>query len=158
MTAKKLLLIAAAVLVVVIYYFLYRDSFAKPDMKIRVTMRPRIGARMRPPRNATGAQGEDNVIFVLSGEYKLTSVEVIPLSDVATNKFPHPIWQLSSDSNSPPTSTFVYGRGIRGMHPLVKGAVAEPLEPNTGYRVMIKAGSTKGEHDFTTPAEENPPQ
>src|SRR5882757_2433807 len=143
MTAKKLLLVAIAILVVGIYYFLYKDSFAKAEMKIRVTMRPRVGGRMRAPRNPNPAQGEDNVIFVLSGEYKLTSIEVVPLSD--TNKFPHPIWQLSSDSNSPPTSTFVYGRGIRGMHPLVKGAVADPLEPNTGYRVVVKAGSTKGE-------------
>jgi hypothetical protein len=158
MNAKKLLIIAALALVAFIYYYLYKDSFKKAEMKIRVTMRPRIGPRMRAPRNANAAPGEDNVIFVLSGEYKLTSIEVIPQSDAATNKFPHPIWQLISDSNSVPTSTFVYGRGIRGMHPQVKGAVADPLEPSTGYRVVVKAGSTKGEHDFTTPAEDNPPQ
>jgi hypothetical protein len=158
MTAKKLLLIAVIGLVAFIYYYLYKDSFTKAEMKIHVTMRPRVGGRMRPPRPANGAQGEDMVVFGLGGEYKLTSIEVIPLSDAATNKYPHPIWQLTSESNSPPLSTFVYGRPIHGMHPQVKGATADPLEPDTGYRILVKAGSTKGAHDFKTPAEDPPPQ
>src|SRR3954471_10141701 len=112
MTAKKLLIVAVIALVAFIYYYLYKDSFKKAEIKIRVTMRPKIGPRMHAPHNANAGPDQDNVIFVLSGEYKLAAIEFIPLSDAATNKFPHPIWQLVSDSNSVPTGTFVYGRGI----------------------------------------------
>lgn len=155
---KKILIVAAVLLVGVIYYYLYGDSFKQPDIQIQVSMRPKIGPRMRGPKGANVKPGEDMTIFILNREYKLTSVEVIPLSDIATNKYPHPVWREISTSNSIPTSTFMYGTKIRGMHPEVKDAIADPLLPDTGYRIVIKSVSSKGQHDFKTPPEEAPQQ
>lgn len=90
----------------------------------------------------------DTLVFLMSREDRLKSVKVIPLSDIQTNKYPHPIWELTSDSNSVPVKDFVYGRNIRGMRPSVKGAQPEPLVPGIGYRLYVVAHSGKAEHDF----------
>jgi hypothetical protein len=34
------------------------------------------------------------------------------------------------------------------MHPAVKGATPDPLEPGVKYRLVITAGKLKAEHDF----------
>ena len=83
------------------------------------------------------------------------SLKVIPLSDIQTNKYPHPIWQLVSDSNSVPVKDLVYGMRIQGMRPAVQGASADPLEPGVSYRLLIEANGLKAEHDFT-PEERTP--
>ncbi len=88
----------------------------------------------------------------------MTDVQVVSLADLQTNKHPHPFWHMISESNSAPVSTFVYGRGIRGMRAFVKGAPPEPLTPGTGYRVLVEAGPIKGQHDFHTPPEVMAPQ
>ena len=77
--------------------------------------------------------------FGMSGDFKLTSVKVVPLAELETNKFAHPVWELVSDSNSVPTRAFTYGHRIKGMHPAVKGATADPLTPNTTYRLLVEA-------------------
>ena len=61
---------------------------------------------------------------------------------------PHPIWELVSDSNSVPIAEYSYGLPIRGMHPAVKGATPDPLEPGVKYRLLIEAGTLRAEHDF----------
>jgi hypothetical protein len=152
MSAKKLMVILVVVLVGLIYYYLYHDSFTKRDIPIQVLFRPRIGPRMRG-----GAQADEAIVFNLSQAFKLTSIEVTPLDALTTNKYAHAIWHLISESNSAPTSDFVYGGRVRGMHPEVKGLAADPLLPSTGYRIVVKAGSQKGEHDFKTPADLAPP-
>ena len=53
-----------------------------------------------------------------------------------------------SDSNSVPTKDFAYGAPIKGMHPAVKEATADPLEAGVPYRLVIEAGAVKVEHDF----------
>ena len=153
MSAKKILVACAIVLVGLIYYYLYHDSFSKRNIPIQVMFRPRIDPRMR--RMAAPATGpeDDNIVFGLSRDFKLTSVEVVSLDDLRTNKYAHAVWHLVSDSNSVPTTTFAYGGKIRGMHPEVKGLAADPLLPNASYRITIKAGAEKGEHDFKTPPE-----
>ena len=91
------------------------------------------------------------VSFALSRRLALTDLKVIPASDLATNKFPHPIWHLISDSNSVPTKAVVYGLPIRGMRPAVKDAWPDPLEPNTAYKLFLESDAGKVEHDFKTP-------
>jgi hypothetical protein len=152
MAAKRILVVCAILLVGLIYYYLYHDSFAKRDIPIQVMVRPRLGGRMRPTTTATGAEN-DAVIFGLSRQFQLTSVEVVPLDALATNKYAHPVWSVVSDSNSAPVITFAYGSRIRGMHPEVKGVEADPLVPGASYRVRIKAGAEKGERDFKVRAE-----
>ncbi|HWY78443.1 MAG TPA: hypothetical protein VN281_22710 [Verrucomicrobiae bacterium] len=157
MAAKRILIVCAILLVGLIYYYLYHDSFSRRDMSIKVMVRPKLGARMRPTTTANGAEN-DAVIFGLSRQFQLTEVEVIPLDALATNKYAHPVWHMVSDSNSAPIMTFAYGMRIHGMHPEVKGIEADPLLPGTSYRVRIAAGADKGEHDFKTPAELAGPQ
>ena len=88
--------------------------------------------------------------FFFTAKYKLTSVKVVPLDALKTNKYAHPIWHLISDSNSVPVKSIIYGVPIRGMKPDVKGARPAALEPNVPYRLLVEAGSLKGEHDFQT--------
>ena len=85
----------------------------------------------------------------LNGFHPLTTVKVVLVADMETNKFPHAIWKLISDSNSVPTSSFNYGSYIRGMHPDVKGARPDPLEPGVAYRLIVVTAKDKQvQHDF----------
>jgi hypothetical protein len=85
------------------------------------------------------------VLFLLDRTLRLTSVSVLAS---ASNGAPRPIWHLISTSNSVPTKEFIYGVGIQGMKPAVKGPGAEPLQPGEKYRLLIEAGSKKAQHDF----------
>ena len=88
------------------------------------------------------------IVFGFDRTLKLTSLKVIPVSDIETNKYPHPIWHLVSDSNSVPTKELFYGAPIKGMRPAVRGAAADPLEPGVKYRLLIEAGPASAKHDF----------
>ena len=141
--SKKSILLASA-LVVLIGFSLYvnRDRFRSESIQ--------IGHRTMDARNRRNKNAPASVLtFLLDRQLKLTSVKVIPVSDIETNKYPHPIWDLVSDSNSVPTKTFIYGAAIRGMRPSVKGATAWPLEPGVKYRLFIEADGEKAEHEFT---------
>ena len=105
----------------------------------------------------TRRQAADNptiapISFILNHHYRLTSLRVVPVSALATNKHPHALWDLVSESNSIPVNTFTYGQGIRGLHPVYKGSAPEPLEPDVAYRIIVEAGKEKSEHDFTPQA------
>ena len=93
------------------------------------------------------------IYFAFDRKLKLTSVKVIPVSDIETNKYPHPIWDLVSESNSVPTMDITYGAPIRGMHPAVKGARPDPLQPGVEYRLLIEAGKLKAQDDFVPVAQ-----
>jgi hypothetical protein len=148
MTRKLWLLIALAVGLGGVSLYLNKDWFAGEDIQIHHRSRPaRTGffRRGRPlPKQAT-----DPVFFAFDRKLKLTSLTVIPVSDIETNKYPHPILHLVSDSNSVPVVEWSYGLPIRGMHPAVKGATPDPLVPGVKYRLTIEAGKLKAEHDFT---------
>jgi hypothetical protein len=88
------------------------------------------------------------IVFGFDRELRLTSLKVIPVSDIETNKYPHPIWHLITESNSVPIKDFGYGAHIRGMHSAVKGSEPEPLQPDVKYRLLIEAGPQKAAHDF----------
>jgi len=159
MTAKKTLGIAALIVVVAaIYLYLYRDYFVRRDIQIHVTIRPRIGMRARTQPGASDEPPPKLATFNLGGGlYKLTSIAVYDMNELATNKDASPIWHLVSDSNSIPVGNFVYGWNIRGMHPEIKGSRPGPLLPDNGYRVVIKAGSQRGVHEFKTPPDDSQP-
>ncbi len=146
MTRKQWSLVALAVLLGACSLYLNRDWFATNPIQIsHRSMPPRFGygGKRRPEDAAV-----DPVLFMLNRSVNLTSLKVIPVSDLATNKYPHPSWHLQSDSNSVPITEFFYGAPIRGMKPAIKGIVAEPLQPGVSYRVLVEAGSHKIEHDF----------
>ncbi len=125
MTRKIWLWLGFAVLLSGFSLYLNRDWFAKDNISL-----------VNP------------IVFGFDRKLKLTSLKVIPLPDIQTNKYPHPIWHLVSESNSVPTKDFAYGARISGMHPAVQGAVPDPLEPGVTYRLMIEAGPVKCSHDF----------
>jgi len=147
--AKKIVLVTVIVLVGVIYYFLYHDFFTEPGIQIHVSTRPKISFNPRRPKPGMTDQ---IVLISLGKEYKLTSLKVIPVEDIKTNKFPHAIWDLTSESNSAPVEGFPYGTKIHGMHATVKGLEPEPLVSGAEYRIMVEANKIKGQHDFKTPA------
>ena len=156
MTNKNFIVLSAAVLAVAGFYlYLYKDSFRKADIHISLTIRPKPSALVRRTADTSSDADLVSVDFGLGHSYKLTSVKVVPLNALETNKYAHAVWELTTDSNSAPVHTFAYGRHIRGMHPAIKGATADPLAPNTPYRLLIEAGSEKGHHDFTISEDEH---
>jgi hypothetical protein len=147
MTKKNLFLVALVLCLGGLSLYLNRDRF-RPDSI-------QIGQRWIPPRpwmvRRNPKPPSKVLIFLMDRKVQLTSVKVVPLADVRTNKYPHPIWELTTESNSVPVKEFVYGLPIRGMKPAVKGATADPLQPAMEYRLFVKAGSLATEYDFTTP-------
>jgi hypothetical protein len=147
MTRKIWLWLAVAVLLGGFSLYLNRDWFAKDRIQIYHRSRPARAVMLRrkgPPDDSL----VNPIIFGFDRRLKLKSVQVIPLSEIQTNKYPHPIWHLVSESNSVPTKDFMYGARIPGLHPAIKGAVPDPLEPGVPYRLIVEAGDFKGEHDF----------
>jgi len=147
MTRKQWLLAALAVLLGGLSLYFNKDWFAKDDIQIFHRSRPaRFGSIRRGKRPNTA--NVDPIFFSIDRKLKLTALKVIPVHEIETNKYPHPIWHLVSDSNSVPITDLVYGMRIPGMRPSVKGATADPLEPGVKYRLLIEAGQLKAKHDF----------
>jgi hypothetical protein len=119
---------------------------------------------IHPPRDSRGNnqraanRPQFAVAFGFDQKYELTGLKVVALDEWTTNKQAHPLWHLTSESNSVPTKAFLYGERIRGMHAAVKGAKPEPLETNVTYRLLIEAGSRAGDFDFKLPAMPQPAQ
>jgi len=131
--------------------YLNKDWFAGDIIQIHHRSRPaRMGFFRRSKRPA--ASDTDPVFFAFDRKLKLKSLKVIPVSEIETNKYPHPIWELVSDSNSVPVTEWIYGATITGMRPSVKGATPDPLEPDVKYRLVIEAKTGKAEHDFVAVA------
>jgi hypothetical protein len=154
MTRKQWMLIALAVLLGGLSLYLNQDWFGKDNIQIYHRSRPARAGILRRSRPSI-APAVDPVFFSFDRKLKLTSLKVIPVRAIETNKYPQPIWHLLSDSNSVPTKDLVYGTPIRGMRPSVKGATPDPLVPGEKYRLLIEAGSLKGQHDFV-PVERTP--
>ena len=146
MTRKQWTLLALAVLLGGFSLYLNKDWFAKDNIQIYDRSRPIRGGGLVRRQVEEGAVNP--IVFGFDRKLPLKSIKVIPLSALETNKYPHPIWYLVSESNSVPTKDFLYGMNIRGMHPAVKDSAADPLEPDVKYRLFIETGSIKAEHDF----------
>jgi hypothetical protein len=150
MSKKNFIILSVALAAVVaLYFYLYKDSFSRATIQISHTIRPRGSFFTRRAQNAPADADMNLVMFRLEHAHKLTCIKVIPIPELETNKYAHPIWDIVSDSNSVPVQAFSYGTRIRGMHPTVKGATPDPLLPNVPYRLFVEAGPIKGEHDFT---------
>jgi hypothetical protein len=145
MTRKIWLLLGLAVLLAAGSLYLNREWFAKDIPQIYHRSRPLRAVSTRRKRDDSAV---DPITFGFDRRLKLTSIKVFLLNDVKTNKYPYPIWHLVSDSNSVPTKAFGYGAPIKGMHPAVKGATPQPLEPGTSYQLVVEAPNFKGTHDF----------
>jgi hypothetical protein len=153
MNKRSVFLIAIAIVLAAGYvYYNFWDWFAPATIEIAHDIRPNqpSGGRKGGRSLVSDDQPGNPVAFFFTARYQLTSVKVVPLDALKTNKYAHPIWHLISDSNSVPVKSLIYGVPIRGMKPDVKGARPEPLQPEVMYRLLVQAGSIKGEHDFQT--------
>jgi hypothetical protein len=146
MTLKNWMWLGLTVVLGGFSLYLNRDWFARDNIQLMHRSRPARGAFRRPKADNPLI---DPISFWFDRKVRLTSLEVIAVSDLETNKSPQPIWHLVSDSNSAPVKQFTYGVGIPGMHPTMKGVEADPLEPGVTYRLLVEAGKQKVQHDFT---------
>jgi hypothetical protein len=147
MTRKYWMLIALTVLLGSLSLYLNQDWFAKDNIQIYHRSRPVRGHSGRG-RRPDSQPAIEPLFFSFDRPLKITSLKVIPVQEIETHQYPHPIWDLVSDSNSVPIKDLVYGMYIPGMRPAVKGAVPDPLQPGAKYRLLIEAGALKAEHDF----------
>lgn len=157
MAKKYIVLLGLAVVLFGLYAYYFTDWFSPRQMQIEHSFRKSV------PQGAFGriekADSSLNVItFMFSAKHTLREVRIVPLAAYQTNKYVHPLWHLVSESNSVPMKAIVYGMRIRGMHPKVKGAEADPLEANVDYRLIVEAGDVHGEHDFKSPGPVTPVQ
>lgn len=134
------LILLALVAGVAIYVHL--DWLRPPPIQITPTIRPGQRSRLNPDVYP--------VSFMLDGKYELTEIKVVAVDDIKTNKYPHALWHMISDSHSKPTKIIVYGMPIPGMKPSVPRGRPEPLQPNVPYRLIVKAGKSQGQADFKT--------
>jgi hypothetical protein len=139
MNKKSWILVAVAIVLGAVYIIHFSNWF-KPKVML-VAHNGRFG----------------HINFTLGNPYKLTSVKVVSVSALESNKYALPVWELKSDSNSVPTKLFSYGDRIRGMKPIVSNARPEPLVPGAPYRLFVEAGSLKAQHDFTVDDDSRPP-
>jgi hypothetical protein len=145
MAKKNILIIALVLFLGGLSLYFNKDRFASDVIQIsHRSISPR-GWMARGPAAKTPA---NPVVFLISKKLQLTSVKVVVGSDAETNKYPHAIWNLVSDSNSIPIKEFIYGTSIPGMRLAVKGVGPDPLQPGLNYRLLIEAGSDKLAHDF----------
>jgi hypothetical protein len=148
MTRKVWILIAVAVLLGGFSLYLNQDLFSKENIHVYHRSRPYRAALFR--RKRPDDSPIDPIVFGFNRKYRLTSLKIIPVSDIETNKYPQPVWHLVSESNSVPIKDFMYGMAIAGMHPAIKGAAPDPLVAGGKYRLFVEAGPLKAQHDFET--------
>lgn len=153
MSKKQLVVLLVLLALAGAAVYTLKDWLRPEPIQITCLIRPAQPSRRPPPKRADAPSGRPgyNVTFALNHRLALTTVKVFLLADAMTNKYPQPIWNLTSLSNSVPTKSIVYGERIRGLQPAVKGATADPLEPGGAYRLMIEAGEVKGQQDFQMP-------
>jgi hypothetical protein len=147
MTRKQWTFIALAVALGGFSLYINKDWFAGETIQIHHRSRPARTAFFRRARNQAPPT-TDPIFFAFDRKLRLTALKVIPVSDIETNKHPHPILHWISDSNSVPVEDWSYAIPIRGMRPAVRGAVPDPLQPGVKYRLLLETKKAKIEHDF----------
>jgi len=135
------LFIVLALMLGALMLYANKDWFTQPPIQI---------SHRFDAFNGRFSQGSATVplLFEFNRRLKLTSVKVFALNDFETNRFPHPIWHLLSDSNSPPTKGFLYGTIVPGMRSDKLAMGSDSLDLGVEYRLLIEAGSVKAQHDF----------
>jgi hypothetical protein len=146
--SRKEIFLVALVLVLGGSYIVFFSDWFKPRF-IRIEHSVRSSREGWAGSNRVEAvAGAGAVTFALHKPYKLTSVQVVPLAEIQTNKYAHPVWHLISKEGSVPADGFAYGFPLQGMSPAVSGVEPEPLASGMKYRLLVEAGSLKGTNDF----------
>ena len=145
MSKSGIMLSIVAVTLGAVYAYFFTDWFHKDSIQIIYTT--------RPGRISVGDAGDDpvyQVSFAFDKKYKLTGVKVVSAEDLATNKYPTPLWHLTSDSNSLPTKSIDYGRPVKGKQSAIARAHPEPLQPDVEYVLLLEAGKATARTNFHT--------
>jgi hypothetical protein len=145
MSKRTLVLIGVAAVLAFVYVAFFKDFFRAPKIEMIAQIRPTRGVKTAP-----GEIAVDPVSFAFDRKYNVTAVRVVIEADEKTNKYPHELWHLISDSNSVPTKVLIYGQPPRGMKPKVPRTRPEPLDPDVVYKIYVEAGDAKGEKRFHT--------
>ena len=140
-------LVIVALVLAVLYATFFTDWLRTDGIQIIVQNRP-IPQRLDLKRTFE-ATPVYPVSFAFDRKYEFTSVKVVSERDLATQKFPSPIWHLISETNSRPTKAIVYGVSPPGMHPAVEESKPQPLIPGTRYMLLLEAGRLKGATNFS---------
>jgi hypothetical protein len=149
MTKKTVALIVVAFVLAGVYVAFFTDWFKKPQIQILPQIRPpsRSG---KAPRVPVGDVPVYPVTFAFDRKYQFTEIRVVAVDDEKTNKFPHAVWHMISDSNSVPVKAVVYGAPLSGMKPKVPKTPPEPLQPDVPYMLYVQAGRAEGKAKFQT--------
>lgn len=140
MSKKTMGLILFTVVLGAFYIYYFTDLFRPKSITIDSQILPQKRRGNQPPALT--------VLFALDRKYKLTSVKVVRADDYQTNKYPHALWHMVTDSNSAPINSVTYGAPISGMKSSVPRVSAKPLEANVSYLLLLEAGQVKGEKNF----------
>ena len=144
MPKKNLLLVLVLVVLSALYAYFFTDWFNKPEIAIS----PRV--RFSPSKR--NGPEEIQVSFSFDTRCQLTEVKVFSVAEMETNKYPHALWHLISETNSIPLKGILYGQTITGMKPKIPKMKAEPLQPQRKYRLILQAGKYTGQTEFEIPA------
>lgn len=140
MTKKQWLLLGVALVFAVLIIHHVAGWFKPEIIQVSYTQRP-IMSRSQGALPA--------ILFGFEGRsYRLSEIKVVPLDTWQTNHSVAPLWHLISKSRSASRDHFAYGENIPGMTPAVPGSRPEALEDRVVYRLLIRAGSAKGQCDF----------
>ena len=149
MRSNTIVLIVVLIVIAAVYGFIWpgqlMDWFRSPTIQVLAQIRP-----VRSVRSTPGEPATYPVSFAFDRKLKITEIKVVAVEDEKTNKFPHAVWHMISDSNSVPTKAMIYGQPLRGLKPKVPRARPEPLEADVKYRFYVTAGKYKGQRDFKT--------
>lgn len=149
MTKHSIFLSVVAAALAAIYAVYFTDWFRRETIQIIPTIRP--GRPSAIPRDP-GSAPVYPVSFAFDGKYRLTSVKVVVVEDLKTNRFPTPLWHMVSvnDRGSYPQKSILYGQPIRGMKPARPRARPQALLPDVTYVLMLEAGKARGQTNFFT--------
>jgi len=140
MTGKNGVLLTFAIILTAIYCYFFTDWFRVKTIQI-IPANRMVGCLIPGSEAAP-------ITFTLNTEYRLTSIKVIALKDLETNKIALPKWHLISSSNSVPTRGFLYGMDVGGMTFSKLKYGVDDLNVGDPYRLVIEAGKMKGHVDF----------
>jgi hypothetical protein len=146
MTKSTVVLIVILAVMAGAYAYWFTDWFRPATIQILAQVRPSRAVEPALP----GMVATYPVSFAFDRKVRLTEVKVVNVEDEATNRFPHCLWHLVSDSNSVPVKAMLYGQWLRGMKPAIPRARPEQLLPEVKYRLYVAAGKFKGQKDFQT--------
>ena len=146
MTKQSLVLITFLVALIAAYVVFFTDWFRHGQIQILPQIRPPL----RGVKTPVGDTPVYPVTFAFDKKYRFTEIRVVATDDEKTNKFPHAVWHMISDSNSVPLKAVVYGARINGMKPKVPRGQPDSLQPDVSYHLYLEAGDDKGDKLFQT--------